>query len=215
MKLKRILSLITAVSLFALLSIPTRVLALDSQISAKIPATVYMNAEMPKGTEFEVKLSALDKETPLPGVTTLKAVASGKTQEKLTFGDITYSKPGVYYYSLVETKGNVKDVTYDSTQYTVMVSVENQFDENGGWLGLKTAVSGWKGTLNDKVAPSAKPSEFAFDNNYKAPQKVITKVTHYTKTGDSTPIMFWLSMLLIAGLICVILFIVGGKRRVE
>lgn len=224
MKLRKILSLITAVSLFVLVSIPTRVLALQSQTSAKIPVTVYMNAEMVKGTEFEVKLSALDKDAPLPKETTLKAVASGMTQEKLTFGDIIYTKPGVYYYSLVQTKGHAKNVTYDPVRYTVMVSVENQNDENGNWQGLKAGISGWKGGLNDKTAPSGKLSEFAFNNRYKSPQtnpnkpriqpESMTK-RKIVKTGDTTPIMFWLSMFLIAGLICVILFTAGRKRRVE
>ncbi|PLS29624.1 Spy0128 family protein [Bifidobacterium parmae] len=58
------------------------------------------------------------------GVKTVTNAADGK----VTFGEITYDKPGTYAYTVRETAGDLGGVTYDDTVYTVTVTVKDNHD---------------------------------------------------------------------------------------
>ena len=82
-----------------------------------------------KAGEFEFTLTANDK-APMPeGVTGTQTVKNDGAGN-FTFGNITYTKPGNYEYTISEKPGSVGGVTYDDEVYTVIVEVT----DNGGQL---------------------------------------------------------------------------------
>lgn len=62
---------------------------------------------------------ATDTNAPLPASDTATVGDDGT----FTFGDITYTQPGTYVYSVAEIPGDDPDVGYDSTAHTVTVKV--------------------------------------------------------------------------------------------
>ncbi|MBC5787252.1 Spy0128 family protein [Clostridium facile] len=82
-----------------------------------------------KAGEFEFTLTANGK-APMPeGVTGTQTVKNDGAGN-FTFGNITYTKPGNYEYTISEKPGSVGGVTYDDEVYTVIVKVT----DNGGQL---------------------------------------------------------------------------------
>ena len=74
---------------------------------------------------FEFTLSA-EEGTPMPTETGNKV--SIKAGEIGSFGSITYTDTGVYYYTVKETKGSTVGMSYDETEYlvTVVVSMNDE-----------------------------------------------------------------------------------------
>ena len=70
---------------------------------------------------FEFTLSAAEEGTPMPTETGNKV--SIKAGETGSFGSITYTDTGVYYYNVKETKGSTVGMSYDETEYLVTVVV--------------------------------------------------------------------------------------------
>ena len=64
---------------------------------------------------FEFTLSAAEEGTPMPKETGNKV--SIKAGEIGSFGSITYTDTGVYYYTVKETKGSTVGMSYDETEY--------------------------------------------------------------------------------------------------
>ena len=75
---------------------------------------------------FEFTLSAAEEGTPMPTETGNKV--SIKAGETGSFGSITYTDTGVYYYNVKETKGSTVVMSYDETEYlvTVVVSMNDE-----------------------------------------------------------------------------------------
>ena len=75
---------------------------------------------------FEFTLSAAEEGTPMPTETGNKV--SIKAGETGSFGSITYTDTGVYYYTVKETKGSTVGMSYDETEYlvTVVVSMNDE-----------------------------------------------------------------------------------------
>lgn len=75
---------------------------------------------------FEFTLSAAEEGTPMPTETGNKV--SIKAGETGSFGSITYTDTGVYYYNVKETKGSTVGMSYDETEYlvTVVVSMNDE-----------------------------------------------------------------------------------------
>ena len=61
------------------------------------------------------------------------AAADGEAAE-ITFGDIQFTKPGTYTYTLEEERGKLAGVEYDSNKYTVIATVTDKDDE-GNYTG--------------------------------------------------------------------------------
>lgn len=95
--------------------------------SAPIRFHVTHSADAPEPESYRVHLEA-DSATPLapmPEETTLTLpVKPGETVSEL-FGNIRYTKPGLYSYLLYEESGSTANVVYDKTRYIVTVEVRN------------------------------------------------------------------------------------------
>ncbi len=61
------------------------------------------------------------------------AAADGEAAE-ITFGDIQFTKPGTYTYTLEEEQGKLAGVEYDTNKYTVIATVTDKDDE-GNYTG--------------------------------------------------------------------------------
>lgn len=105
--------------------------------------------------EFEFTVKAVTSGAPMPAVTTVKNTATGTFQ----FDAITFTKVGTYTYEIAEKNLNKNGYTYDSTVYTVTVTVTDLGD------GLLKATVDGLGTVQ---APTVK-----FVNKY-APKAVDT-----------------------------------------
>ena len=70
---------------------------------------------------FEFTLSAAEEGIPMPTETGNKV--SIKAGETGSFGSITYTDTGIYYYTVKETKGSTVGMSYDETEYLVTVVV--------------------------------------------------------------------------------------------
>ena len=73
---------------------------------------------------------ATDTNAPLPASDTATVGDDGT----FTFGDITYTQPGTYVYSVAEIPGDNPDVGYDSTAHTVTVKVTKGTGADAGKL---------------------------------------------------------------------------------
>lgn len=58
-------------------------------------------------------------------------------EKSANFGDITFTEPGIYEFTVAETEGDIGGIDYDDTQYVVTVEVSDQNDGT-----LKAEVTG-------------------------------------------------------------------------
>ncbi len=134
------------------------------------------------------------------------------------FGDITYTKAGVYTYTVYEKDGHVNGYAYDTTVYSMKVTVS---EENGSLNAVRE--------IHDQNGALA--SELAFTNRYSAgaaPTPTATPVPSATatpaptntgkadgpKTGDESMDYIWWILLGAAVIgICTALWLKQKQRR--
>ena len=103
-----------------------------------------------KGFQFQFQLKDSD------GKVVGEATADDTTGE-FTFQDIEFPKAGVYTYKLSEVKGNRTDVTYDTKEYKIDVTISEQ---TISLLGVKfTSYYVSSVAVNDKVVGGSSGSE--------------------------------------------------------
>lgn len=83
--------------------------------------------------EFSFRLQSADDDSDFWTAATNPAAADGEAAE-ITFGDIQFTKPGTYTYTLEEEQGNLAGVEYDSNKYTVIATVTDK-DADGNYTG--------------------------------------------------------------------------------
>lgn len=181
---KRYIIQLFLVSLFSLLPL-TNVSALDA-VSVEIPVELTLNKQVTQG---QVELSTTSPDAYLPSTNPMTINGQGTIT-------LQYTHTGTYTYELRQVAGNDSAITYDATVYHITV-----------FIGTDThVVTIYKDGSKDKDAK-------AIFNNTKqeAPTKTTTTTTtttkknktgKTTKTGDSTPIMFY-SIMTIGSLIVV------------
>ena len=121
--------------------------------------------------------------------------ARNDSSGNVVFDTLTFSKTGTYQYTLSEVKGSMTDVTYDTSAYTVKIQVTLDEDNNR----LKAEVTYTKGGQS--------VSNATFTNVKKA---VSTTKANSVKTGDSTPIVGFMILMIAAGIVLIYLY---GRRR--
>ena len=133
--------------------------------TAEIQATKRYN-NWGDGKQFTFTLTAGSNDagvdTPMPGDATEKSITlpnNATDNHVAAFGEITYSKAGIYNYTMQETgTGSNDGVTYDTNTYAVQVVVTE------GDTGLMTAVT--YGTENAPATASA--GSLTITNTYTA-----------------------------------------------
>lgn len=92
---------------------------------------VYTNGEYAPDETFHFQITPEANGDPLPTITTEPSNESGVLSSTITVKLPTYSKVGTYIYTMTETAGSTKGVSYDTINRTLKVYVEN--DGNGGF----------------------------------------------------------------------------------
>ena len=113
---------------------------------AKFELTKVLTGRNLKGGEFSFVLKD-DKGNVIQTVT-------NNAQGNISFGNIVYDKPGVYYYTVEEVKGNEADVVYDNMVAKFQVTVTKTVGEKENLL----------------VAAVLLPLDTEFNNSYIPPK---------------------------------------------
>ncbi len=151
------------------------------QLTMKVvaPAPVKASIEVEKALKgrawksddsFRFEISPLDG-APATLLSAVSVEADSK-DHRASFGEATYTTPGVYSYEVKEVLGNLANVTYDSNAYKVVVTVSD----------------GANGTLTASVAyPDGMDGAVRFTNTYKAvpaDDKPVAPIDNGKKTPD-------------------------------
>ena len=93
-----------------------------------------------KAGEFTFTLTAEETDAPMPEVTTVTNDANGN----VVFGNITYTAPGTYRYSITEAQGTEGGVAYDTAARVITVAVTDN-----GQGKLEASVTGNNPTITN------------------------------------------------------------------
>jgi len=219
----RRLSLLTL--LIAVLVLQMQVFAADRSCSVSLPVEVNLTGESaPSGIDFTVKLTANDAASPMPEKDTLVLTGSGKGN----IGPITYTRPGTYTYTAVQTKGSAEYVSYDTTVYDLTVFITN--DSQGNLVSdVKCKAEGAKDKspsisyTNSYVPPeteteTATETETESATETEAAKTIVTKTVHKSfvtavKTGDPTAVMTLAGMLCVSAAVIIFAVVYIMKKR--
>ena len=135
--------------------------------------------------EFEFTISA-PAGTPMPEERSI-SITKEDADHIVSFGEIEFTEAGKYTYTIKETKGNEKGMTYDTKAHKVTIEV---VDDGNGKLKAK---SGSKLIQTVKIT-----------NTYR---------NHHVTTGDDNKMLSYISIMLGAMLGFVMMLIYHRKRR--
>jgi pilin isopeptide linkage protein/uncharacterized repeat protein (TIGR01451 family) len=110
--------------------------------AASITAVKTLSGRAIKDGEFNFTISAAAG-TPMPEKTT----AANKADGTIDFGAVTYNQAGTYTYTVREDAGDVKGVTYDSSEKIIVVEVT---DDGNGQLQAKVIGNGKNAAFKNK-----------------------------------------------------------------
>jgi pilin isopeptide linkage protein len=117
--------------------------------------------------------------------------ANGQTSINLHYGLADDGK--TFVYTLTETKGETKGVSYDEREYRITVRVARVGNE------MKAAV------LVDDVA--VEQCLLAFENTYDGDAAVTPP------TGDNTNLPFWITMMVLSATACIVLVVFDRRDK--
>jgi pilin isopeptide linkage protein len=141
--------------------------------AVSIGAEVQIEGDKPQqDADFTFVLAAEDASSPMPDSDTVTIHGAGK----VTFGEIKYSKVGVYEYTVRQLDNKLSGYTYDSKVYDVNVIVSR--DEDGNLITATTI---------QKVGSRAKNDEMLFINTYTIPETETTAETESVPETETTP----------------------------
>lgn len=107
--------------------------------------------------EYTIVLKAENNRTPMPsgsvsGISEQKRIGAGTVE----FGDIEYSAPGIYSYTVYQVEGSADRWTYDSSVYEVTVYVTHNDDNTEAYVN----------TAIHKTGETEKTDKMVFLNEY-------------------------------------------------
>ena len=186
--------------LFLFLMMPGQVKAAQNSCEVTIPVQIEVSGDkIPDGETYQITMEAVTKDAPMPA----QNVQERKNAGSISFGPMTYTVPGDYQYKISQTAGKTDRFTYDTSTYFVTVRVVNA--DNGTLKSEMWAV---------KDGSETKSGTISFGNHYDTPKSGGSKKHHHSskteettvtpvivqtlqtlaspKTGDNTPILFWI-----------------------
>ena len=167
-----------------------------------VPVTISLSGTLPYPAEdFTVVLKADDADYPMPNGTVNGVYSMTITGEGTeNFPTITYSRVGVYTYTVYQVAGTNRKCTYDDTVYTLVVTITNKED----YSGLEATAVLYPDSDGEKL-PGAE-----FENKYK-----VEPPSDTPKTGDeSTPLLYAVLIVVSMGVI-VGLFLTRKSKKIE
>ncbi len=147
-------------------------------IDPTVQKIVKGNPATPETFTFQMK--AITDGAPMPegsegGVKTTQITGTGSDE----FGVVTYTEAGEWVYEITEVDGGVKNYTYDTTVYTLTVSVEEVADGSQAKLVKTETITG-----GDSITFTNVYEEQTTPPDKKVPPK---KKIVIPQTGDDTP----------------------------
>ncbi|MCR4963044.1 MAG: Cna B-type domain-containing protein [Firmicutes bacterium] len=169
---------------------------------------------------FAFVLRAKDPAYPMPagsqnGVKETSITGRGEGE----FGVITFTKPGVYTYTVTETDTGEKGYTYDGSVYTIQYAVT---ERNGRLVSVRSIFKDGK-RMPDMTIPVFQ-NKYRQDGTENPPQAGSTLTVSKAEnpqdaatppTGDESHARLWLSLmfLALAGLGLTLIALAAGKRK--
>ena len=137
-----------------------------------LPAVVKnVNGDkMTSDKTFTFKIKGENAFTPMPSNDTVTITVNDNKENTAQFGDIYYSAPGEYNYTISEIADNDDGYTYDSSVYDLRVLV---FDNNGRLTAITTIT---------KNGNNVNENKFRFTNTYKTTSSVEYEFPQIVKT---------------------------------
>ena len=185
MEIKKLI-LCAAVSLILLPA--EEVLGAEQTASVMIPVVQQFEArnKLPdkRNQTFRYELIREEQDAPMPDESDGdRYVFDMKGSEKKEIGPITYTRTGIWHYTLKQSvQKEEKDYDYDKQTYAISVYVENLAD---GGLGVQMIVANKEGNKVDEIR---------FKNGYAG-----TKTGNVARTGDVSDIGLWMALLAVSG----------------
>lgn len=180
------LILCAAVSLILLPA--EEVLGAEQTASVMIPVVQQFEArnKLPdkRNQTFRYELLREEQDAPMPDESDGdRYVFDMKGSEKKEIGPITYTRTGIWHYTLKQSvQKEEKDYDYDKQTYAISVYVENLAD---GGLGVQMIVTNKEGNKVDEIR---------FKNGYAG-----AKTRNVARTGDVSDIGLWMALLAVSG----------------
>ena len=133
---------------------------------------------------FRYELIREEQDAPMPDESDGdRYVFDMKGSEKKEIGPITYTRTGIWHYTLKQSvQKEEKDYDYDKQTYAISVYVENLAD---GGLGVQMIVANKEGNKVDEIR---------FKNGYAG-----AKTRNVARTGDVSDIGLWMALLAVSG----------------
>ncbi len=148
--------------------------AMASSLSIEVPVTITVEGAAPSTPEdYVINLKADDASFPMPSGASdglYQTTVTGADSKKLA---ISFERVGIYTYTIYQTAGDAANGIYDTTVYTMTVTINNP--EVGD--GLESVVA-----LHTE-ALSTKPDAASFVNNYKPSDLTVVKALINQGTG--------------------------------
>ena len=180
------LILCAAVSLILLPA--EEVLGAEQTASVMIPVVQQFEArnKLPdkRNQTFRYELIREEQDAPMPDESDGdRYVFDMKGSEKKEIGPITYTRTGIWHYTLKQSvQKEEKDYDYDKQTYAISVYVENLAD---GGLGVQMIVTNKEGNKVDEIR---------FKPGYAG-----AKTGNAARTGDVSDIGLWMALLAVSG----------------
>lgn len=140
--------------------------------------TVKDGSTLPDNTQFTVKVTPTGTQDAIIGTTTSQWTggieAEGNTTYTVPFdftGGTLSLSAGTYTYTVQETEGDVSGMQYDSKEYTLTITVNND--------------STYTATYATEATTEAKSTPLTIQNTYQTPDLSVTKEPYKVKVNDT------------------------------
>lgn len=146
----------------------------------------FMGSSWPSNEKFQFEIKAADNSaanTPLPENTRITIAApSNGSENSGAFGNITYTEPGTYIYTITEVEGNHDNIIYDDHVLTITVTVDKDMNIAVDTDGSRTFTNiRW----NDETTPGTTDEETP-DLNTQDHYSYIVGYPEDYRTGEAT-----------------------------
>lgn len=151
--------------------------SVDAELKVKKELSGY---EWKDGDEYEFTVSASEG-TPMPENTTVKVTSEDATEYTASFGEIRFTEPGTYSYTVTETNaGQVIDGIEYGAAKTITVTVER---DNSGYLNVTNISEGYVAATDTTSASGT----VTITNTWVVTEANATKVWENADGTDTAP----------------------------